>query len=167
MPGATRHATNELETLGAQLHTALKRLWTAWRPVERGALDGHGLTPSQWTLLRLLCEGSRQEVPMRGLATGLQLTPSGVTRCAEPLVTRGLIERVLSPGDRRLCCLKPTAAGVALWQTSAGELAAQQGRLLERLAAPERRVVIRAVELLAAAAEAEAHTPAPAPHAGP
>jgi DNA-binding MarR family transcriptional regulator len=153
MPVATREASSEIETLGAQLHKALEELWSAWRPVDSGVIHSYGLTSSQCTLLRLLCEGSRKEVPMGILAAGLALTPSGVTRCAGPLVERGLVERAMFPDDRRVCCLKPTPAGHELWQIIAREFAAHYGRLLQRLAAKERMAIIRAIELLVATAE--------------
>lgn len=156
MPSVTSATPGVLAALGAQLEKALERLWAAWHPVENDVVGSHGLTSRQWTLVRLLCESNKREIPMGSLATNLGLTPSGVTRCADPLVVRGLIERVMYPGDRRVCCLKPTEAGLDLWRTMARETTVLACRRLQHLTIQDREAVIRAVELLAAAAEEEA-----------
>lgn len=156
MPRVTRATPGALEALGAQLEKAVERLWAAWHPVDRDVIDSHGLTPRQWTLLRRLCESTKREIPMGSLATHLGLTPSGVTRCADPLVVRGLVERVLYPGDRRVCCLKPTETGLDLWRTIVREATALACHCLQHLTPQDSEGVVRAVELLAAAAEEEA-----------
>ena len=81
------------EEMGLRFHMALDRLWKLLHPADREAVCCHGITYTQWGLLRTLCEGSPEAMPMGFLATALGLTPSGVTRCADPLVERGLIER--------------------------------------------------------------------------
>jgi DNA-binding MarR family transcriptional regulator len=50
---------------------------------------------------------------MCDLATVLQLSPSGLTRRLDGLVSTGLVERVASPADRRVMFAALTAAGRA------------------------------------------------------
>ena len=97
---------------------------------------------------------------MGALAAKLGLTPGGVTRCADPLVERGLLNRIQQPGDRRVCCLEPTPEGYGLWLAIVSDCAAREDRLLERLPEGERAAAVRALELLAGAAEAEQAEPA-------
>ena len=155
--GGTQPAAPVVEgqdALGMRLKRALDRLADRRRPADRDAVCCRGLTYSQWALLRTLCEeGGGAGLPMGTLAARLGLTPSGATRCADPLVERGLIERRLRPGDRRVCCLIPTPEGLSLGHEITAECAAGDRALLERLPAGEREAAVRAVERLAQEAE--------------
>ncbi|MEE9275536.1 MAG: MarR family transcriptional regulator [bacterium] len=147
--------------LGARLYRALERLRALRRP-EGDEICCRGVTFSQWSLLRILCESGEGAAPMGALAANLGLTPGGVTRCADPLVERGLLNRLQRPGDRRVCCLEPTPEGVKLWRAIVRDCAAREGRLLQRLPEGERAAAVRGIELLAGAAEAERIESAPA-----
>ncbi|MBI3025390.1 MAG: MarR family transcriptional regulator [Candidatus Tectomicrobia bacterium] len=138
------------DALGMRLKVALDRLADRRRPAGRDAVCCRGLTFNQWALLRTLCEeGGGAGLPMGALAARLGLTPSGATRCAGPLAERGLIERRLRPGDRRVCCLIPTLEGMALGHEITAECAAGDRALLDRLPAGDREAAVRAVERLA------------------
>jgi len=133
-----------------RLKRALDRLADRRRPADRDAVCCRGLSFNQWALLRTLCEeGGGAGLPMGALAARLGLTPSGATRCADPLVERGLIERRMRPGDRRVCCLIPTPEGMALGHAITADCAAGDRALLERLPSGEREAAVRAVERLA------------------
>ena len=140
--------------LGIRLKRALDRLADRRRPADRDAVCCRGLTYNQWALLRFLCEeGGGAGLPMGALATRLGLTPSGATRCADPLVERGLIIRRLRPGDRRVCCLAPAPAGLSLSREITAECAERERALLGRLPAGDREPIVWAVEQLAREAE--------------
>jgi DNA-binding MarR family transcriptional regulator len=141
--------------LGLRFHEALHQLWNRLHPADREAICCHDITHTQWTLLRTLCEGGRKSLPMGLLSSQLGLTPSGVTRCAEPLVERKLVERGTQPGDRRVCCLKPTDAGVALYSTILCECAEREERLISHLPPDERKVLVQALEKIALAVVSE------------
>lgn len=135
-----------------RLKRALDRLTDRRRPADRDAICCHGLTHNQWTLLRLICEeGEGGGLPMGALAARLALTPSGATRCADPLVERGLLARCLRPGDRRVCCLKGTPEGIALWRAITAEGAERERALLAHLPDGEREAIVSALERLAGA----------------
>src|SRR4029078_4737429 len=60
-----------------------------------------GLTMGDYEVLVRLSEAEEQRMRMCDLATALQLSPSGLTRRLDGLVSTGLVERVANPCDRR------------------------------------------------------------------
>ncbi len=141
--------------LGHRFHRALHRLWSVLHPIDREAVCCHDITYTQWTLLRTICEEKAHPPTMGFLAGRLGLTPSGLTRCSDPMVGRGLIERGQKAGDRRVCCLKPTEKGAALWEKILCECAEREGDLIGRLPSGEGKKFVAALERLAKAAAAE------------
>lgn len=141
------------EDLGLRFHMALDILWKLFHPADREAVCCHGITYTQWSLLRTLCEANSDALPMGFLASELGLTPSGVTRCADPLVERGLIERRTKPNDRRVCCLRPTSEGEGLWRKIRKELAQREGALIRQLVPDGAGDVVRVLENIAENAE--------------
>ncbi|MEP7113383.1 MAG: MarR family transcriptional regulator [Ilumatobacteraceae bacterium] len=73
----------------------------------------HGLTMGDYEVLVRLSEAESQQLRMCDLATSLQLSPSGLTRRLDGLVTSGLVERVASPADRRVMFAAMTPKGHA------------------------------------------------------
>ncbi len=138
---------------GARLHLALDYLFHQKKPADREAVCHHGITGNQWTLLHTLACAGQAPLPMGILARCMRLTPSGVTRCAEPLVERGLVERCMQADDRRVCCLGLSEAGAALHADISESCAAEDGALLNTFPPAEREEIVRAVEKLARAAE--------------
>ena len=104
-------AALETHDLGARLHVALDNLFHQKKPADREAVCCHDITHNQWTLLHMLADAEAEPLPMGVIARRMRLTPSGVTRCADPLVERGLIERCMKEGDRRVCCLVLSETG--------------------------------------------------------
>ena len=72
-----------------------------------------GLTNGDYEVLVRLSEAESERLRMCDLATALQLSPSGLTRRLDGLVTTGLVERVASPSDRRVMFAALTPAGHA------------------------------------------------------
>lgn len=71
----------------------------------------HGLTMGDYEVLVRLSEAESHQLRMCDLATELQLSPSGLTRRLDGLVTSGLVERVASPADRRVMFAALTPKG--------------------------------------------------------
>jgi DNA-binding MarR family transcriptional regulator len=80
--------------------------------LERDILP-YGLTMGDYEVLVRLSEADDQRMRMCDLATVLQLSPSGLTRRLDGLVSTGLVERVASPADRRVMFAALTDAGRA------------------------------------------------------
>jgi len=148
--GKGKAALAESDALGMRLKSALDLLADRRRPADRDAICCRELTYNQWALLRLICEkGGGGGLPMGIIAQRLGVTPGGATRCAEPLVGRGLLERRMRPGDRRVCCLMPTPRGIALRHEITAECAERERALLSRLPAEDREPIVWAIERLA------------------
>jgi len=72
----------------------------------------HGVTPSQFRLLAALAR--RDSDTVRGLATALRLDGAAVTRLADRLEAKGLVQRAPDPKDGRSVRLSLSAAGTAI-----------------------------------------------------
>lgn len=143
----------EAPDLGARLHVALDSLFHQKKPADREAVCCHDITHNQWTLLQMLAGTDSEPLPMGVIARRMRLTPSGVTRCADPLVERGLIERCMKEGDRRVCCLGLSEAGAMLHAAISQDCAIEDAALLERFSPEEQEEIVRAIEKLARAAK--------------
>jgi DNA-binding MarR family transcriptional regulator len=93
-----------------------------------------GLTMGDYEVLVRLSEAEDQRLRMCDLATALQLSPSGLTRRLDGLVTTGLVERVASPKDRRVMFAALTHNGLAKLVAAAPDhVASVRNRLLKGL----------------------------------
>jgi DNA-binding MarR family transcriptional regulator len=82
-------------------------------PVLESDLVPFGLTMGDYEVLVRLSEADDRRMRMCDLAMVLQLSPSGLTRRLDGLVSTGLVERVASPADRRVMFAALTAEGLA------------------------------------------------------
>lgn len=93
-----------------------------------------GLTLGDYEVLVRLSEAENHRLRMCDLATSLQLSPSGLTRRLDGLVSSGLVERVASPSDRRVMFAALTAAGDAkLVEAAPDHVASVRNRFLKDL----------------------------------
>jgi DNA-binding MarR family transcriptional regulator len=90
----------------------------------------------------------------QGLADRLRLQKSTVSRLVDELCADGLVTRSTNPDDRRSVLLELTALGRKRAERLAVARQALFGRLLDRLTAEERRLVIAGLDRLARAADA-------------
>jgi DNA-binding MarR family transcriptional regulator len=74
-------------------------------------LSEHGLTLGDYQVLVYLSEADDQSMRMCDLADRLQLSPSGLTRRLDGLVSAGLVTREPSTHDRRVMKAQLTDAG--------------------------------------------------------
>ncbi len=93
-----------------------------------------GLTLGDYEVLVRLSEADDQRLRMCDLASALQLSPSGLTRRLDGLVSTGLVERVASPSDRRVMFAALTAKGQAkLAEAAPDHVASVRNRFLKGL----------------------------------
>jgi DNA-binding MarR family transcriptional regulator len=93
-----------------------------------------GLTMGDYEVLVRLSEADEQRLRMCDLATALQLSPSGLTRRLDGLVTSGLVERVASPKDRRVMFAALTHKGLGkLVEAAPDHVASVRNRLFKGL----------------------------------
>ena len=77
-------------------------------------LKPYGLTFAAFEALRLLAFSRRGSLPMGKMGERLMVHPASVTNAISRLEQRGLVERRLSPDDRRVVLATITEAGQAL-----------------------------------------------------
>ena len=77
-------------------------------------LKPYGLTFAAYEALRLLAFSRRGSLPMGKMGERLMVHPASVTNAITRLEQRGLVERRLSPADRRVVLATITTAGQSL-----------------------------------------------------
>jgi DNA-binding MarR family transcriptional regulator len=134
------------------LAEGIARLRRALRRGARVADPGNTLAVAQFELLAALAEHPRARPGQ--LARQLNMRPNTVTTIVNALASRGMLERVTAPGDRRAVELTVTEAGreaVLAWQATN---AAVLHLALSTLPARQRRALATAVPALDALARA-------------
>lgn len=111
-------------------------------PVMENDLVRYGLTMGDYEVLVRLSEADAQRMRMCDLATALQLSPSGLTRRLDGLVSTGLVERVASPADRRVMFAALTESGLAkLAEAAPDHVASVRNRFFKGLTGDQIRAL--------------------------
>ena len=93
-----------------------------------------GLTMGDYEVLVRLSEAEDERMRMCDLAVALQLSPSGLTRRLDGLVSTGLVERVANPADRRVMFAALSAKGYdKLAEAAPDHVASVRNRFLKGL----------------------------------
>ena len=91
---------------------ALWRAANLWRRRQRAALEGYGVTPSQFLLLQGLADsGARQAVTQAGLAQHCGADVMMTSQLVRELERLGLVRREAHPSDSRALALALTTRG--------------------------------------------------------
>ena len=69
---------------------------------------------SQLRVVGVIYDKHPHGVMLKEIADELQLTPGAISQTVDILVRENLVERTVSPSDRRAILLRPTAAGLEL-----------------------------------------------------
>ena len=85
-------------------------------------LKPYGLTFAAYEALRLLAFTRSGSLPMGKMGTRLMVHPAAVTNAISKLEQRGLVQRSMSPDDRRVVLATITAAGRALAEEATAAL---------------------------------------------
>ena len=105
-------------------------------------IASYGLTMGDYEVLVRLSEAEDQRLRMCDLSTALHLSPSGLTRRLDGLVSTGLVERVASPSDRRVMFAALTHAGQAKLDAAAPDhVASVRRRFLKGLSRDQVRTL--------------------------
>jgi MarR family 2-MHQ and catechol resistance regulon transcriptional repressor len=96
---------------------------------------------------RALCLASeRQHCSMQDIARVLGFTKSGATRVVNRLEKKGYAERMRSPEDGRVCCVKVTFAGKMLVKTVNREKEEQVVKVMSKVDPGMQRVIKTALQ---------------------
>lgn len=138
--------SEKVEKQARQLRQVVGDLVQRYRFRDRQEICCHGVSVSQCHALAAL-EGDG-EATMGQLAGGVQLSVSTMTRVVDQLVGKELVERVASPRDRRVCCVRLTEEGKDLLGTINGGLLEMEKSILDRIAPADRENMIASLGLL-------------------
>jgi DNA-binding MarR family transcriptional regulator len=108
-------------------------------------LREHGLTPSQYNVLRIL-RGEGQPLPILEIASRTITVVPGITGLIDRLEQAGLVNRVRCETDRRVIYVALTDKGTRTLAGLDEPLVALHKRLLGHLAAAELKELIRLLE---------------------
>ncbi|MEV0389685.1 MarR family transcriptional regulator [Nonomuraea sp. NPDC050643] len=118
------------------------RVSRASRLLERGVrefLGEHGLEAWEFDMLAtLLRSGGDATMCMKDMSSAAMVSPGALTNRMDQLVKRGLVDRRLAPGNRRMTLVSLTDEGRALVDEVLERHAANEDRLLSGLSATER-----------------------------
>lgn len=111
-----------------------------------------GLTPVQYSALQTVC--NQPGIDQKTLAATIAYDTSTIAGVIDRLEARGLLARQVSPTDRRAKLLTPTAEGIQTLAAVVPRMLRAQDRLLEPLAAADRKEFMRMMrEVIEANAE--------------
>jgi DNA-binding MarR family transcriptional regulator len=106
---------------------------------------GHGLTPSQYNVLRIL-RGEGRPLPILEIASRTVAVVPGITGLIDRLEQAGLVGRLRCAQDRRVIHVALTDRGTQTLAALDEPLAALHRRLLGRLSLPELQELSRLLE---------------------
>ena len=147
-PSATEHGETQADTRTVAAAMLASRALVAVAARSMGDLGD--ITVPQYRALVVLSQRGKQ--PCAALAVALDTKPSTLTRLADRLAAKGLIDRQADSDDRRQIIVSLTSAGRALVARVNKRRWYELTKLVGRVAPSQRATVVRGLELLADAA---------------
>jgi MarR family transcriptional regulator, lower aerobic nicotinate degradation pathway regulator len=111
--------------------------------------EAHGITPVQFAALQAVVNAPGTD--QRTLAASIGLDTSTVAGVVDRLEARGLLQRSLSPADKRVRLLSLTAEGESVLQALVPYMQRAQQRMLAPLPKAERAEFMRMLQVLVSA----------------
>lgn len=130
-------------TLPGHLARRLQQLAVALFNEEVAELS---LTPVQYSALHAVCK--QPGIDQKTLAQTISYDAATIGGVIDRLESRGLVLRTVSPQDRRVRLISPTAGGVQLLEAVIPRVLQTQDRLLEPLSPSERKELMRLMRIL-------------------
>lgn len=143
-----RKEVSETTVTDDELSILLRAAAAAGQQSVAQALQPHGVTPSEWALLRELhAEGA---VPQTRLAARLGMTAGAISKLVDRLAAKRLLVRGRGGGgDRRVQIIGLTGAGALLVPTLAAAATAAKAAMFDGLREDERVALAAALRRLA------------------
>ncbi len=123
------------DTAPAEAVLGFAALYAQWLKRIEQRLSVHGLSFSEFQVLRALEAAPDQTMRRIDLADAVGLTASGVTRLLQPMEKIGLVKKEAHPRDARMSLVKLSGAGATIhadasasFSTAAGDLTAPLGK---------------------------------------
>jgi DNA-binding MarR family transcriptional regulator len=105
-----------------------------------------GLTPVQYSALHAICQ--QPGIDQKTLARSISYDAATIGGVIERLEARGLVQRDVSPQDRRARVLGPTAEGLQVLKAAIPRVLKTQERLMEPLSPAERKQLMHLMGVL-------------------
>ncbi len=137
--------TNPGET---ELLIGLTRLQASFQKLLTAALSAHGVSLTDYLVLRQLDGASGKKLRRIDLAQAVGLTPSGVTRLLNPLEKVGLIRKDAGARDARVSLVAMTGAGRKIYRESSVTFAETAKELFAPLGGKDRDALSRITNAL-------------------
>lgn len=104
-------------------------------------VEANGVTVAEWVLMRRLLD--EKEISPSRLADGVGMTRGAITKLADRLIAKSLLERMADPDDGRAQVLSLTAAGRALVPKLAALADANDAEFFDHLSDRDRAALLR------------------------
>lgn len=130
-------------TLPGHLARRLQQLAVALFNEEVAELS---LTPVQYSALHAVCK--QPGIDQKTLAQTISYDAATIGGVIDRLESRELVLRTVSPHDRRVRLISPTAGGLQLLEAVIPRVLQTQDRLLEPLSPSERKELMRLMRIL-------------------
>lgn len=147
-PDAPTDGRDELSELHSRPGHLIRRCQQIAVALFLDCCAGHDLTPVQYAVLKAVAASGT--VDQTSLAGQVALDRSTVGTVIDRLATRGLLERTVSPTDRRVRHLAATPAGRRVLDAIQPAVDRTQERLLAPLTPEERTALLSALGKIAA-----------------
>lgn len=149
-----------------RLPALLRHTWFALNQAFRRRISHLGITPDQYTVLRILAESDGQELTQRQLVERMFSDPNTVASLTERMVAAGLVERARHERDRRAVQLSLTSPGRLRFKQARELAQSLEEEVMTGLSAGERNHLLLQLERVAAACHsARGHSPRARPGA--
>ncbi|HEY0995968.1 MAG TPA: MarR family transcriptional regulator [Gemmatimonadaceae bacterium] len=143
--------TRPFASLEEECHLNLERTTAVVGHAFAEAMKAHGITPTQYNVLRILRGAGEGGLCRHEIRDRLVAQVPDVTRLLDRMEDAGLVERERDSGDRRLVTTRITKAGLKLLKSLDAPVLAMHQQTLGHLSAAQLRQLI---ELLALARDA-------------
>jgi DNA-binding MarR family transcriptional regulator len=160
-PGRRGRSGRSLTVGGRRLPALLRRAWYGLNQAFRHQAAPVGITPDQYTVLRLISEQGRRRFTQGELTRWMSSDPNTVASLLRRMERQGLVERRPHPTDRRARCLTLRGPGRRRFKELLRVALALQERVLAALPDRERTRFLRQLERVADACWEAAATTRP------
>lgn len=130
VPGLTAHLGYWLRYVSNHVSQAFAR-----------KVEANGVTVAEWVLMRRLLD--EKKIPPSRLADGIGMTRGAITKLADRLIAKSLVERVAHPEDGRAQMLSLTPVGRALVPKLAALADANEAEFFDHLSDKDRAALLR------------------------
>lgn len=156
MPDATSRLQRELQqkkpfrSLAHEAAVGLARTAALSRRNFEAMLDPHGITATQYNVLRILRGAGTAGIPTLDVADRLVEQAPGITRLLDRLEAKGLVRRERCAEDRRRVLCWATPKGLRLLDALDAPVDATENEQMSPLSDAEKRELIRLLDAIRA-----------------